>query len=166
MIVVTDAAWKEVPVLLVNALFFAAQQRIPLDSRFAIGVAGLHPALAEQFDKSVFFHPGGWLRRRFRGGRLRRRDRKGLSGHFHFAGGARLSVPTGRPGVRGETSGSGCGSLQFTAACLCVAHFFCRWRFSAKPPAAEKKTRSPENIVALHAASVHLFQRRLSAATS
>lgn len=55
VIVLADAAWKDVPVLLVNALFFAIQQRIPLDSRFAIGVAGLNPPFAEQFDKSALF---------------------------------------------------------------------------------------------------------------
>ena len=55
VIVVADTAWRDVPVLFVNTLFFAVQQRISLDSRFAIGVASLNPAFAEHFDKSALF---------------------------------------------------------------------------------------------------------------
>ncbi len=55
VIALTDAAWKEVPLLFVNTLFFAVQQRIPLDSRFAVGVSALDPAFAEHYDKSALF---------------------------------------------------------------------------------------------------------------
>lgn len=59
VIVLTDDAWKDVPYLLVNALFFMIRQRIRLGSRFAIGgVEALLPDFAEQFDKSaIYFTP-------------------------------------------------------------------------------------------------------------
>jgi hypothetical protein len=56
VILLADAGGKQVPYLLVNALFFIIQQRIPLSSRFAVGgVDRLAPAFAEQFDKAALY---------------------------------------------------------------------------------------------------------------
>ena len=56
VILLADAGGKQVPFLLVNALFFVIQQRIPLSSKFAVGgVARLAPPFAEQFAKAALY---------------------------------------------------------------------------------------------------------------
>src|SRR5262249_21385075 len=57
VIVLSDTAWKEVPFLMVNSLFFLIQKRIPLEPGVTVGgVANLNPDLAEYFDKSALFY--------------------------------------------------------------------------------------------------------------
>jgi hypothetical protein len=56
VIVLADAGRKEVPYLLVNALFFITQQRITLASKFAVGgIDRLAPPFAQQFDKTALY---------------------------------------------------------------------------------------------------------------
>jgi hypothetical protein len=55
-ILVADRAWKEIPLVLVNALFFITRNGIVLAPGFAIGgVDKLAPALAEKYDKSALY---------------------------------------------------------------------------------------------------------------
>ena len=57
VILLADAAWKEVPLLFVNSLFFMIDRRIPLGSRFAIGgIDNVDPSFAEHFDKAALFY--------------------------------------------------------------------------------------------------------------
>jgi hypothetical protein len=56
VIVLADAAPKDVPFLMVNALFFMIGKRIPLASKYCIGgVDVLLPRFAEQFGKSALY---------------------------------------------------------------------------------------------------------------
>jgi hypothetical protein len=56
VIALADAAQKDIPFLLVNALFFLIGQRIPLASKCCIGgVDVLLPRFAEQFGKSAIY---------------------------------------------------------------------------------------------------------------
>jgi hypothetical protein len=59
VVLMTDAAWKEVPFLLANALFFMARRRIRLQPRLVIGGVGmLSPEFADQYDKEgLYFRP-------------------------------------------------------------------------------------------------------------
>jgi hypothetical protein len=57
VILLADAAWREVPLLFVNSLFFMTHRRIALGSRFAIGgIDNLNPAFAEHFDKVALYY--------------------------------------------------------------------------------------------------------------
>jgi len=56
VIVVADDAWKDIPYLLVNALFFMKSRRIALGSRVAVaGVETLHPDFAVRYDKTALY---------------------------------------------------------------------------------------------------------------
>jgi hypothetical protein len=56
VILLAETAWREMPLLFMNSLFFMIHQRIPLGSRFHIsGVDKLAPAFAEHFDKSALY---------------------------------------------------------------------------------------------------------------
>ena len=100
VIQVTDAGWKEVPLLFVNALFFAVQQRIPLDPRYSPSVWPHWPrrsqSAAEQ--ERPVHHAGGRLRRGLRAGGPRRRHGRS-TGAVHHAGGAGVSGAPRRPGM-------------------------------------------------------------------
>jgi hypothetical protein len=57
VILLADAAWKDIPVLFVNSLFYLIRRRIPLGSRFAIGgIDNLDPGFAEYFDKAALYY--------------------------------------------------------------------------------------------------------------
>jgi hypothetical protein len=57
VILLADAAWRDVPMLFINSLFYVIQRRIALGSRFAIGgIDNLYPAFAEHFDKAALYY--------------------------------------------------------------------------------------------------------------
>jgi hypothetical protein len=57
VILLADDAWREVPTLFINSLYYMIERRIPLGSRFAIGgVDNLAPEFAEHFDKVALFY--------------------------------------------------------------------------------------------------------------
>jgi hypothetical protein len=57
VILLADAAWREVPVLFINSLFYVIQRRIALGSKFAIGgIDNLDAAFAEHFDKAAIYY--------------------------------------------------------------------------------------------------------------
>jgi hypothetical protein len=56
VILISDQEWKEMPLILVNALFFIARSGIALEPGFAIGgVDKLAPRLAEKFGKTALY---------------------------------------------------------------------------------------------------------------
>ena len=56
VILLADAAAKEVPAIFVNALYFILAKRIDLAARFAIGgLAMVNPQFAEYYDKSAIY---------------------------------------------------------------------------------------------------------------
>ena len=57
VILLADAAWREMPLLFANSLFYMIRRRIHLGSRFAIGgIDNLEPAFAEHFDKVALYY--------------------------------------------------------------------------------------------------------------
>jgi Suppressor of fused protein (SUFU) len=57
VILLADAALKDVPLLFVNSLFYVIDRRIPLGSRFTIGgIDNLNAAFADHFDKVALYY--------------------------------------------------------------------------------------------------------------